>query len=293
MRRRYPARRMAQRKKSTSVDEAAVEAEARAELANHGVVKLGRIKPAELRARLVAKLEAEGVEVTKTVLRRPLLAQLKEALDHGALVPRKSVSNHVGGATAAELKLLVEQAVRSGVARLVQRGTVEVLVGADAAVLSVAELTALRERLVGLTRSLEKVLKKPGPTLLTSDVSAALAEAAQGLQAHAGGGGKARSAEAARASHENAMEALLAAVDAARDERTGLSFVPAVVGRLTPAWSEGAAVNLLLSAAERELVELRPEGGIGRLSAAELSVCPPGPHNTRLSWARRRQGGAS
>jgi hypothetical protein len=271
---------MAQRKKSASVDEAAIEAEIRAELASDGVVKLARIKPVELRARLVAKLEAEGVEATKAALRRPLVAQLKEALAHGAPVSLKAVSTHVRGGSPAELKGLVEQAVREGVARRVQRGTVEVLVGAEVAVLSAAELKVLRDRLVGLTKTLEKVLKKPALSLLESDVAESLNEASRTISTRK------------KPEGGDAMQAVLAAVDATRDERTGLSFVPAVVGRLAPAWSEGAAVKLLVAAAERELVELRPEGGIGRLSAAELAVCPPGPHQTRLSWARRLEGAA-
>jgi hypothetical protein len=92
--------------------------------------------------------------------------------------------------------------------------------------------------------------------------------------------------------NDEAMQALLAAVDSTRDVRSGLSFVPAVVGRLAPELESSAAVKLLLTAAERELLELRPEGGIGRLSEAELAVCPSGPHGTRLSWARRLTGGA-
>lgn len=281
---------MAQRKKSVSVDESAVEAEVRQELAREGVVKLSKIKPATLRASLVAKLETEGFEATKALLRRPLREQLKEALAHGALVPMKSLATHVRGASGPELKALVEAAARDGVARRVLRGTAEVLAGVDVAVISGPELETTRERLVGLTKSLEKVLKK-GLGLLVSDAAAALAEASVAIAVRPAGAGEARSKS--RDSHQDAMQALLEAVDAARDERTGLSFVPTVVGRLMPAWSQGAAVKLLVTAAERELLELRPEGGIGRLSPAELSVCPPGPHNTRLSWARRLPGGAT
>ena len=45
----------------------------------------------------------------------------------------------------------------------------------------------------------------------------------------------------------------------------------------------------LLAAAMAGFLELRPEGGIKRLSEQELLVCPEGPHGTRLSWARRTE----
>lgn len=88
----------------------------------------------------------------------------------------------------------------------------------------------------------------------------------------------------------DALAQLLAALDAEHDERTGLSFVPAVVRRLSSAMTVSAAHDALLSAARRELVELRPEGGLARLSAEELAQCPPGPAGTLLSWARRGSG---
>jgi hypothetical protein len=281
---------MAQRKKAAPVvvDEAAVLDRVRAELAREGVVKLSSIKPAALRPVLTAKLQAEGVEVTKSVLRRPLLTQLRDALGHGALVPVKSLASHVRGAGGPELKSLVDAAVRDGVAWRVQRGAVEVLARADVRVLSADEVRALRERLMALSKSLEKVTKNVGLMFLASDASEALAEAMTLLEAR-----REKKESPRLAPHEDAMGALLEAVDSVRDVRTGLSFVPAVVGRLVPGLSTSAVWKLLLSAGERELLELRPEGGIGRLSPAELSVCPPGPHGTHLSWARRLPAGAT
>jgi hypothetical protein len=287
---------MAQRKQAPpAVDAAALEAEARDALAREGAIKLSSVKPSSLRAALSETLSRDGFEVTQSVIRRPLRAQLLDALAHGALVPVKSLSAHVRGAAAAELKRLTEDAIREGLARRVLRGTAEVLVGEDVRVLSGAGLESMRLRIVGLGKALEKATKKPGLTLLASDAQDALEQAITAVAEH----GAAKSAT--KAPHTSAtpqkpsdepMRALLAAVDSTRDVRTGLSFVPAVVGRLAPTVDAGAAVKLLLTAAERELLELRPEGGIGRLSEAELSVCPAGPHGTRLSWARRLAGGA-
>ena len=237
----------------------------------------------------------EGFEVTKTLVRQPLRVQLRAALQYGALIPVKALASHVRGATATELKRLTETAVGEGLARLVLRGTAEVLAGAEVSVLSGAEVEALRIRVVGLGKALEKVTRRQGLSLLATDATAPLSEALTALGERSPGA--ARSAAPLPAAppqqpSDDAMRTLLEAVDSTRDVSTGLSFVPAVVGRLAPGLSASAAVRLLLTAAERELLELRPEGGIGRLSEAELSVCPPGPHDTRLSWARRLTGGA-
>jgi hypothetical protein len=80
---------------------------------------------------------------------------------------------------------------------------------------------------------------------------------------------------------------VLRAVDATRDASMGLSFVPKVVDLLKVDFDLAAAQGALLEAASRGLVELRPEGGLARLSDAELLACPEGPQGTRLSWARR------
>jgi len=287
---------MAQRKKVVPVvDEAAIESTLRDALEREGAVKLNRVKPIRVRAALVKKLVQEGFEVTKSVIRRPLQMQLREALKHGALIPIKSLGSHVRGATAGELKREMEIAVREGAARVVLRDTAEVLAGPEIRVLSETEVESLRMRVAGLRKALEKVTRKRGLNLLAADANAALsaALAVMGTPAQAKQGTRAPSTSESNAPHDHAMRALLDAVDSARDVRTGLSFVPAVVGRLAPAISTSMAVKLLVAAAERELLELRPEGGIGRLSEAELSVCPPGPHDTRLSWARRLTGGAT
>jgi hypothetical protein len=287
---------MAQRKKVASVlDEAAIDSAIRDELRREAVAKLNRIKPARVRADIAEKLLQEGFEVTKTLVRQPLRSQLRAALQHGALIPLKGLASHVRGATGTELKRLTESAVGEGMARLVLRGTTEVLAGPDVRVLSGADAEALRISVVGLGKALEKVTRRQGLSLLASDAAAVLSEALTAV-----GGRPPATARSATLSpvappqqpQDDAMRTLLEAVDCTRDVRTGLSFVPAVVGRLAPRLSASEAVRLLLTAAERELLELRPEGGIGRLSEAELSVCPPGPHDTRLSWARRLTGGA-
>ena len=176
---------MAQRKQAVSVaDAAAIESEARATLAREGALKLTALKPAQLRSALSAKLEQAGFELTKSFIRRPLRDQLVDALEHGALVPLKSLAAHVRGATPAELKGLPEKAVSEGIARRVLRGTVEVLASSEVKVLSAAQAKALRSRLVDLTKALEKVTKKPSLSLLASDANEQLAEAMAAVGQH-------------------------------------------------------------------------------------------------------------
>jgi hypothetical protein len=123
------------------------------------------------------------------------------------------------------------------------------------------------------------VSKKKFVRLLASDIEHLLSAATRMLEA-----------EAPSVDPAVALGHVLAAVDAARDARTGLSFVPVIIRRLSQVMALPVAHDVLLSAARRELIELRPEGGLGRLSEEELSLCPPGPAGTRLSWARRALG---
>ena len=85
---------------------------------------------------------------------------------------------------------------------------------------------------------------------------------------------------------------VLGALDATRDARTGLSFVPHLVQRLLSGTPVAAIHAALLAAAREERIELRPEGGLARLTREELGLCPPGPSGTRLSWARRLDAGS-
>jgi hypothetical protein len=150
-------------------------------------------------------------------------------------------------------------------------------------VLGTTQISRLRAAVSSLEKALAQAVRKKGLTLLTSDVEETL-DAARGI---VGEGGR-RAADPTLD-----VDRLLAALDSTRDERTGLSFVPNIMTRLSPALPVAVAQEVLLTAARRELIELRPEGGLERLTPEELSLCPPGPGGTRLSWARRLEGEAS
>src|SRR5690606_6161806 len=174
---------------------------------------------------------------------------------------------------------------RGGELYRVLRGKSETIVGASAPVLPPAALEPL---VAPLSRALAAANKKKGMMLLASDVEAWLAELRGAVERARGE----RTAAPRAGGAPPATGALLDALDATRDAQTGLSFVPRVVERLAPSVSVAVAHELLLQAARDERIELRPEGGLGRLTSDELGLCPAGPGGTRLSWARRLDGAA-
>lgn len=258
----------------------------RAQLSTDGAVKLSALKPKATRDAVVARLAGEGFEANKTWLRRPLAEQLSEALAHGASVARKSLAGLVRGATAAELQRAVTEAESRGELRRVLRGKAEALTAAATPVLTARELVAVRAVLSSLDKALAAAARKKGVTLLASDFDDALAELMRLRPEPPAAGG----APEPRSDATEALPPLLAALDATRDERTGLSFVPQLIARVLPAMPVAVAHGVLLDAARSELIELRPEGGLNRLTPEELRLCPSGPGGTRLSWARRLNG---
>ncbi len=85
-------------------------------------------------------------------------------------------------------------------------------------------------------------------------------------------------------SHESDL--VVAALVAALEDR-GLTAVPRVVsGLMQLGRSRHQAISAVLGAAEREIIELRPEGGFGRLSPEERQLCPMMTDGTLLSTAR-------
>lgn len=285
---------MAQRKRpakaQTAIDVEALLAELKQRIERDGAVKRSEIVPKSAREQLVSRLVGDGFEAGKTHVRRSLALQLEDALAHSALIPMSGLAAHLRGASVAERKVAVTDAVQRGKARRVLRGKAEVLCGPEVRVFGAEQLRRVGERVQALSKLLEKVTKMGDFVLLADDVEEAFGELRRALPKKAERAEEAETAGSQRP--DETFEALLSAVDSTRDARSGLSFVPAIVGRLAPRIPKEQALQLLMTAAAQELLELRPEGGIGRLSEAELSVCPPGPHGTKLSWARRLGGGA-
>lgn len=281
---------MAKAKRSTprtSPDPAALLDSALKILGSDGALKLSALGPTPVRAALAEQLAKQGFELSGSWVRKPLAAQLVDALADGAFISMKAVPSHAAGATAAEAKRAALAVVASGGAKLVLRGTEEVLVPTTSAVLSREDL----KRFGDVAKVVAKAASsKSGASLLRSDLLEALERVTPGIS----GVGAPRGRRATESMHahnqrEPHFSELLAAVEQTRDPRTGLSFVPAVVAMLRPELGAESTSAVLLAAATAGLLELRPEGGINRLSEEELSACPEGPQGTRLSWARRTE----
>lgn len=296
----------------------------RQRLAREGAVKLSTLKAMALRDEICERLVAEGFELGTTFLRQPLAAQLHDALSREEAIAVNELPERVRGASRAELAQAVDAQVARGELRRILRGRAEYVVGPRHAVLGERRLAALRDTFSDLAKMLEAASKKKNVGLLASDIEQMVSAAQRVLEedpaprpVDEAAADEAVTAPApAVASRDVASRdvaprdvtareaaaptaapvivdlqvALLAALDAVRDAGSGMSFVPAVVRRLSAAMPVPEALELLMGAARRELIELRPEGGFGRLSEEELALCPPGPAGTRLSWARRSAG---
>jgi len=254
----------------------------RERLKSDGAVQLSKIRPPAVREAALARLPAEGYELGKSWLRRAIAEQVHDALAHGALLTKTALSGSVRGATGPELQRALAALETHGEVRRVLRGGRESFTAATAEVLDTRAQRALLAAVAELAALLKAAGKKKGATLLASDVRDLLGRATALAAA-----GKRDAAARSMTTGKDGISRLLAALDATREERTGLSFVPHLMQQLIVHMPAAVAHQVLLTAARDELIELRPEGGLARLTEEELALCPPGPGGTRLSWARR------
>jgi hypothetical protein len=255
----------------------ALVAAAKAVLDQDGAIARSKAGPPSVRDRVVDALRVEGFEVTARVVRIPIEAQLVAVLRDGSYLAFNTIASHIRGATAAEAKQVAKALAETGRARRILRTATETLVPAAADVVANKGLAIAAKRVSDLARQLQSAARK-GMGVLRSDVEQAL----DGVLPT-----NPRSTAPRRPDSSLELEVVLRAVDDARDAKVGLSFVPKVVGLLSVNFGQATAQKALLEAASRGFVELRPEGGLGRLSEAERMACPEGPQGTRLSWARR------
>jgi hypothetical protein len=238
-----------------------------------------KLGPPALRDDLAESLRRRGYEVGPKFVRVPIAHQLEEALRQGSFIALKRLGAHVRGATATEARKAALLAVGQGKAHLALRTHAETLVPATAEVVAGKELAVAAVRAADLAKFLKRAAHKKGTSVLGPDLRELLERVFED-RPH----GTPR-----RADPDSEVPRVLRAVEGARDATLGLAFVPKVVALLAPVLDRDAAKVALLEAASRGLIELRPEGGLGRLSEAERLACPEGPQGTRLSWARRTE----
>jgi hypothetical protein len=259
-------------------DTAALLATAIATLDRDKAIARSSLGPSSVRSDLVETLRRRGYEVSPKFVRVPLVKQLEDALRDGSYLALKTIGTHVRGATVAEARKAALLLVEKAGAHLALRTQAKTLVSSAADVVTGKELATTAARTSDLAKYLQRAARKTGMSVLRSDVRELLDRALEDR------GGTRRKADAALQ-----LPRVLRAVDNAKDATLGLSFVPKIVALLAPDLDRDAAKVALLDAASRGLLELRPEGGLGRLSEAERLACPEGPQGTRLSWARRME----
>ena len=209
-----------------------------------------------------------GLEVSARFVRRPLETQILERLNGGPLSLR-GLDKVVRGATARETAQMATSLVDRNRARFVVRGKDLLLARPDAPVLDTHAQQRLKAAVGALGASLALADKKDG-CLLQSDVDDALKPFV---------GSPAPLASAA-------IHDVASLVDAHR-EGSGLTSVPKLVRLLGGLSARDALHAELLRGARAGRFELRPESGMGRLSAEDASFCISGPQGSRLSWVRR------
>ena len=254
------------------------EAAAVAVVEREKVIARSKVAPAAVRDRVVEALRARGFEVTAKVVRVPIADQLEAALQDGSYLGMKTLTSHVRGAPAAEVRQAAVALAESGRARRVLRTTTETLVPVSAHVVAGDDLAIAAKRLSQIAKQFQSASKKgKGCGVLREDIEQALASVLD----------RPRGSSHVQPDRTPNLDRVLRAIDAAKDVTMGLSFVPKVIGLLSVDLDLATAHRALLEADSRGLVELRPEGGLSRLTDTERKACPEGPRGTCLSWVRR------
>lgn len=247
-----------------------IAAELVADVERHGAIAKTEVAKRSARSQVLEVFDAltgAGLEVSGRFVRRPLEAQLEEAVARRGPLPLRGLEKLVAGATGRECTAAATSLVERGRLRLVVRGKDLLLARADAPVLD----ARARERLAAAAADLTALLRlasKKKASVLRSDIDALLAPVLP------------------RPAEKSAPHDVSALVDAHR-EPSGLTSVPKLVRLLGGASAREAVHAELLRGARAGLFELRPESGMGRLSAEDMALCIPGPQGSRLSWVRR------
>ena len=273
------------RKAGPSEEELIVRAweKARIALEEKGVAGAAALGAPKLRPLVIERLLADGYELGGKKVRMPLEGQLLDLLTNGSRVPLSQLAKRLSGTTAAEAKKLAARLDKEEKLKIVVRGKELSVVPVSEPTLQLAQSKRLSIEVNNLLKSVRKAINaKPPATLLLSDLEETF-EDWQALTIESPAPPSARIVQHSLPSSWDTVRGLLLALS---DEDTGLSSVPDLAKRFRVEFPDVDLKALLLSAHRRGEVELRPEGGIARLSSADASLCPQGAGGLPLSWAR-------
>lgn len=278
---------------------------AREILSERGFASGTKLGPPKLRARVVAALVAEGYEKQGTKLRQALERQCETQLASGAHLPWTQLAKRLKGTTATEAKKVAARLAKEGRARLVLRGKELTLVPNGEKVAEVEAIAKLASELTEVASWLKKARKaKPAATVLLADLEESM-EAV--LSAMTPPNREPRSPTttanswAAKSKSPNPdltspalsdaspWASIASAITALANEDSGLARVAEVSRRVHNRFDTKRVTTELLEKAAQGIIELRPEGGLGRLSAEDAALCPRGAGGLPLSWVRMKE----
>ncbi|MBI2896580.1 MAG: hypothetical protein HYY06_23680 [Deltaproteobacteria bacterium] len=270
--------------------------EVEARVRRSGAILASAASPLKLargaQARLFDGLARRGLERTGRFVRVPLAKQLEDLLDRERIVsisPLSALKKRLAGAgPVAEVKLVVAELVSTGRARVVVRDGKDRLSRPTRDVLSDGELGVLAEVAKELGALLKRTRARKGQpprSLWRADVADCIGRFDVGPRRAADSHERpGRSGPAA-----DPVDTVLAAVARLESPSMPLVFIPRVARALDGRVS-AATLRAVLEQAEREgRLELRPESGVGLLTAEEASLCPRAPNGAVLSYVRRTE----
>ena len=237
--------------------------------------------PAAVQEQVLSRLAQEGFETIKNGVRVPLRLQLETLLQERNVL-EGPIGRYLKGGTPKLYRELLNDLAREGSIHLLIRGKAEAVTGRNTPVLGREELRALGQ----LATSVQKAQKsRPmARTLLREDVLGAFSDL--GVPPPDAGNTRRPSDTSGLMGHLLEESRRLLKPD------VGLCFVPELVMSCLQDHSLRSVHEGLWQAVRDRRLELRPESGMNRLSALELSLCPEGLQGSRLSWARPLETGA-
>lgn len=249
----------------------------------------------EGQASYLFQLESRGFEEgVKGTVRLPLSEQAKSLVSGGARPSLKVSQKRVVGAATGERDKALAAACQNGLCHAVVRTKTETLVGARENVLTPAELRTLEHALAQLGDTVRTVRKKrpaKSPfskvfwTVLRDDIAPLLtdmAALAQNVSTHSE-----NSTHPSVSDPPLSRVLLLERIAKLENPPIRLVWIPDLMRALRDRWSVNQIHQALRAAHLAGEIELRPESGVGRLTANDALLCPRDPDDHPLSHVLR------
>lgn len=238
----------------------------------------------EAQTRLVEALLSRGLEQgDKGALRVPLREQAASLSAGGARLSLKAAQKRVTGASAKDRDAAIAAACEAGQLHLVVRTKIETVTGAAEQVLPQRDIDSLVKAHAELGAVLARVRKKGAKgTALARVPRTLLAEDAASLVA-----AFTRWSAPPAPPPDLDLDAVLEAIELLEQPPILLVWVPDLVRSLAPRMPVKDVHRALLAGRAARRLELRPESGVGRLSAEDEALCLRDPDDNPLSHVRR------